>query len=253
MKVKSFGQGQPIAFLSGYAFPAEIFLPFIEYLTSDYQCLLIDLPGIGNAVDAPLDKSQIMQQLKDAIPLSAHLIGWSLGGLMAMDFARHHKEHCLSLVTLATNPCFVAKDGWPGMSLDNFSHFKNTLPLNLKKYINEYLLMQFAKNDIDKALLKALKTLVLDKPPSSRVLSEYLAMMQTGNLNDDLKAIACPSLFIYGALDRLVPVEVAHAIEHLKLPRRQTHIIDSAAHIPFLTDIDKTIATIREFYHDITD
>src|SRR5690606_37767091 len=43
----------------------------------------------------------------------ALVLGWSLGGLLASAYAAAWPSRVSGLITLAANPCFVARDTWP--------------------------------------------------------------------------------------------------------------------------------------------
>lgn len=52
----------------------------------------------------------VLQQAPD----KAIWLGWSLGGLVASQIALTHPERVQALVTVASSPCFSARDEWPG-------------------------------------------------------------------------------------------------------------------------------------------
>jgi pimeloyl-[acyl-carrier protein] methyl ester esterase len=58
------------------------------------------------------------------LPDNAWLGGWSLGGMLASELAARRGERCCGLVTLASNPRFVAHEDWPSaMPAQTFDGF----------------------------------------------------------------------------------------------------------------------------------
>ena len=63
-----------------------------------------------------LDSSDLqmwLDELDENIPQDVWLGGWSLGGMLASELAARRGERCCGLLTLASNPCFVADEQWP--------------------------------------------------------------------------------------------------------------------------------------------
>ena len=60
-------------------------------------------------------------------PDKAIWLGWSLGGLVASQIALTHPERVLALVTVASSPCFSARDEWPGIKPDVLAGFQQQL------------------------------------------------------------------------------------------------------------------------------
>lgn len=75
----------------------------------------------------PHDPEQMQQQLQQVSHYDV-LMGWSLGGQLATLLAERYWQHtgiAKALITLATQPCFVAHAAWPdAMPVAEFSHFQ---------------------------------------------------------------------------------------------------------------------------------
>ena len=93
----------PIVFIHGAGLNKDIWKPQIDFL-KDYTTLTYDLLGHGKT---PLQKSKVnfndlyeqLLSLIDELKLKKiHLIGFSLGALIARDFASKHSERLCSLI-----------------------------------------------------------------------------------------------------------------------------------------------------------
>lgn len=78
-------------------------------LSETCHCILVDLPNHGlsktvDEVDYPLITNALVEMLKAESVSSAHFIGHSLGGKVAMHFALHFPAQCHSLIVADIAP-----------------------------------------------------------------------------------------------------------------------------------------------------
>src|SRR5690606_24277631 len=55
----------------------------------------------------------LVGQVAGVMPENAHVLGWSLGGLVALRLALTHPARVRSVITTGTSPRFVSAPGWP--------------------------------------------------------------------------------------------------------------------------------------------
>jgi pimeloyl-[acyl-carrier protein] methyl ester esterase len=126
---------QKILLITGWGGGTKLLQPLQNALTQQgYQ---VELINIFNALDADI----LQQQVERARTFDV-IIGWSLGGqlatLLADQIAQQYSEHKV-LITLASNPCFVANDQWEtAMDVQTFQNFKQSFKTDaiatLKKF-----------------------------------------------------------------------------------------------------------------------
>jgi pimeloyl-ACP methyl ester carboxylesterase len=104
------GTGPPAVFIHGVGVGACAWAPQIDTLATNFQCLSFDNRGLGlsQPIGAPLS---IQQMACDTLALmdaqgwpSAHLIGHSMGGLIALEIALSARDRVKSLSLLCTFP-----------------------------------------------------------------------------------------------------------------------------------------------------
>ena len=104
----------PIVLLSGWGFDSRAMAPLAQALQPLADVWLVDLPGFGGS--SPLLAwrcEQVLEQLASVLPNNCQLIGWSLGGMLALAYAQRYPTRVSGLVTLGSNGCFVAQPSWP--------------------------------------------------------------------------------------------------------------------------------------------
>jgi pimeloyl-ACP methyl ester carboxylesterase len=113
------GAGEPVLMLHGLGATKASFLPTIDALASKYRAISVDLPGFGDS-DKPLFASydppffaQAMTALLDALELdSAHVVGNSMGGRVALELGLSHAERVRRLVLLAPSMAWLKPRPW---------------------------------------------------------------------------------------------------------------------------------------------
>ena len=86
------------------------------------------LPGFGRSRGfGALSLADMAEVVLRQAPDKAIWLGWSLGGLVASQIALTHPERVLALVTVASSPCFSARDEWPGIKPDVLAGFQQQL------------------------------------------------------------------------------------------------------------------------------
>ncbi|MEM9264962.1 MAG: alpha/beta hydrolase [Cyanobacteria bacterium P01_F01_bin.13] len=100
------GQGMPILCLHGHPGTGRCMSVFTDHLSTHFQTISPDLRGYGRTrVTEPF---AMEQHLEDLSKLLTHLaqpcivLGWSLGGILAMELALEHPEQIAGLILIGT-------------------------------------------------------------------------------------------------------------------------------------------------------
>jgi pimeloyl-ACP methyl ester carboxylesterase len=102
------GKGAPVVLIQGAGVCGSGWMPQVEALSSEYSCLTFDNRGVGNSVptSCPLTIEQMAEDtlaLMDAEGwVSAHIVGHSLGGLVAEQIALSGRSRVRSLTLMCT-------------------------------------------------------------------------------------------------------------------------------------------------------
>ncbi len=110
MAYKVFGEGEPLVLIMGYGSAVDLWPPkFLDHLSSNYKVIVFDNRGMGYST-APAGNFSIEEMADDAAGLldaleieQAHVLGWSMGSLVAQEVALRHPEKVEKLVLYAAN------------------------------------------------------------------------------------------------------------------------------------------------------
>ncbi|MBK5074302.1 pimeloyl-ACP methyl ester esterase BioH [Budviciaceae bacterium CWB-B4] len=252
---RTFGEGKlDLVLLHGWGLNAEVWGCITDRLAPHFRLHLVDLPGYGRSQDfGVLSLHQMAEVVLEKAPQQAVWLGWSMGGLVASKMALIAPERVQALISVASSPCFCARDEekWPGIRADVLRGFEKQLSGNFEQTVAQFMALQTlgapdAYNDA-----KKLNQVVLNYPmPKVSVLHGGLRLLAENDLRQALVNLPVPLLRIYGSLDGLVPRRIVPQLDAL-WPQSRSVLINHAAHAPFISHPDEfcqqVISFTREF------
>ena len=101
--------------LHGWGCDSRTWQPLLPALEKIARVTPLDLPGFGkspalNGFSVP----HVLNDLAANIPDGSVVVGWSLGGMLAVQLAAQFPKKVRALITLAANAKFVASEDYPG-------------------------------------------------------------------------------------------------------------------------------------------
>lgn len=168
----------------------------------------------GNAFDRELASSADVDDLCAALiskaPRGALWLGWSLGGLLAVRAASEHPEHIAGVITLGSNPRFLAGDAWPGMQAETFTQFVAGLSQNPNNTLKRFAALQFHGGS--KQALKQWREQTGEQPDAV-ALAQGLRYLAELDVRAALAELKMPVLCLFAEQDALVPVDAGRTLE----------------------------------------
>jgi len=106
------GVGNPLVALHGFTGNAETMLPLVERVRGERPAWLVDIVGHGNSdapdVLEPYMMNSVVDQVLSVVgqrpPASVHLLGYSMGGRIALSIASRAPWYFASITTLSASP-----------------------------------------------------------------------------------------------------------------------------------------------------
>jgi pimeloyl-[acyl-carrier protein] methyl ester esterase len=182
------------------------------------------------------------------VPRGATVLGWSLGGMVALELARAHPQQVGALVLVATTPKFLAGDGWNhGMPPEVLDGFARGLATDYRATVQNFLALQALGDERAGAALRVLRArLASHGEPDPRALATGLAILREADLRDDLPRLAKPALVIAGDRDRVTPPTAGRELA-TALPAARYCLIERAGHAPFLSHAEEVLREVLPF------
>jgi pimeloyl-[acyl-carrier protein] methyl ester esterase len=241
-----------LALVHGWGMNARVFDGLLDMLATGFEVRALDLPGHGGRDNVPDNTLPgWADDLARQLPDGATLLGWSLGGQVAMRAALDHPHKVARLVLLASTPKFVAAEAWTcGMAAADLADFGEALLADPQATLLRFLSLQTRGMPGQKNLLQDLRRSLLAAPVArSEALSGGLAILRDSDLRAELSRLTQPTLVLHGALDTLTP-PAAGAWLAETLPTAQHIEFARAAHAPHLSHAEDVAAAIGRFAHD---
>jgi pimeloyl-[acyl-carrier protein] methyl ester esterase len=223
----------------------------LKIASMGYRVTLADLPGHGRSgmVDR-YDLDGIASVLLACAPKNSHLVGWSLGGLVALHMANHSPSNFRTLSIVAGNVRFCACAEWPGMDAGVLEKFAEDVVADHHRTLLRFFALQTWGMDDAKDQIKILKQGLEEcDEPDLLALQGGLEILRLKDLRSELSRLPLPVLVLLGAKDRLVPVDVGRTMQGLS-ERCWVHVLPRSAHVPFITEPDESIRTLTRFWED---
>ncbi|MCQ4967368.1 pimeloyl-ACP methyl ester esterase BioH [Atlantibacter hermannii] len=241
-----------LVLLHGWGLNAGVWDCITQQLASQFTLHLVDLPGYGRSGGfGAMDLDAMAQCVLRQAPDRAIWLGWSLGGLVASQIALTHPERVEALVTVASSPCFSAREEeqWPGIKPAVLAGFQRQLSEDFQRTVERFLALQTLGTESARQDARRLKTIVLDAPmPSVDVLNGGLEILRTADLRAGLDGLRLPFWRLYGRLDGLVPRRVAGLLD-TRYPQSTSLMFDKSAHAPFISHPDEFCESLQRIRH----
>jgi len=256
------GSGPALLLIHGIGDHHGTWSPLIADLAREYTVIAPDLLGHGLSDKPRADYSIAgyangMRDLLTVLGIDrATLVGHSLGGGVAMQFAYQFPERCERLVLVSSGG--VRRDIHPLLRLAAAPNTDALLPLlalRPVKWFGRAVLWSLAQLDADLGLdAKDLQRVfeALPDPATQRAFvrtlrtaidwrGQHMTMLDRGYLVSGI-----PTLLIWGSRDAIVPL--LHGTDaHAALPGSHLEVFEGAGHYPHHADPLRFLRVLRDF------
>jgi len=226
------GKGMPLLLIHGFPLDSSSWNEVIPYLEDKFDIILPDLRGFGQstAVDTPYsipDMAEDIAGLLDHLGIeSAVLAGHSMGGYVALAFARKYPQRVSGLGLVSSQAAADSPERKDG-------RYKTAVDV-AEKGVNVVVEAMTAKLSADKRV-QAFVHSSMGQQSKSGVIGALKAMAE----REDLMPFLSHSPFgrrivlIHGDADLLIPIERAKEIK-AAMPRAQIVELHGAGHMPMM-------------------
>jgi pimeloyl-[acyl-carrier protein] methyl ester esterase len=256
------GQGAPVVFWHGWGLNLRVFDALRAALADHWLTSAVDLPGHGRSgwarhgdgAESWANGAALLAQLLATLPPANRaapvttLVGWSLGGQLALRAAALAPERIARLVLIGTTPRFVRARDWPhGVPASTLHRMRQRLAQDCRGTVSDFLELQVRGSRNAAGVLQALQAAVSGQGSAQpQALAAGLALLEATDLRAQLGAVQMPTLVIAGQHDRVTPPAASAALA-AALPRAAYLEIARAAHAPFLSHPEQLLPGLRAF------
>ena len=243
------GHGTPILIIQGLGYPSDASWRLLPGLLTRHTVIVMDNRGVGRS-NVPKDQWGIEAMAADAGAVieaaglgPAHVVGLSMGGLIAQELALRTPDLVRSLILGCTSP------GGPDAILlrpDVAEMFNELVALPAEQAAWRSARVTYS-DATPAAAIKADIDVRMARPTSREGYGRQL--MATASFEGTLarlRDLRLPVLVLHGTADLIVPVANADTLIHA-LPQARLHLMPGAGHI-FTTDATASaVAAMLDF------
>jgi len=249
------GAGEPLLLIQGMSGTHLTWGdPFLSRLEADFDCVVFDNRGIGNSevVSEPFtigDLAGDAVAVMDAAGLeTAHVLGISMGGMVAQELALAHPERLRSL-TLGCTYC-----GGPGSSLIAPEDAGPLLEAMGSGNLDRVLEAMYAVNlspafRADESHYADFTAMASALPARQQTVQMQIQALYGHDTQARLAEIAAPTLVVHGTEDKMIPVANGELIASL-IPGARLEVFDGVGHLFWWEQPERSAELLRA--HSLT-
>ncbi|HEY2767092.1 MAG TPA: alpha/beta hydrolase [Solirubrobacteraceae bacterium] len=244
------GSGPPLLLIMGMSGTFSHWRQsFIDLLRSEFEVIVYDHRGVGES--SPLEGELTIARLaQDAAALlsgleidSAHVLGISMGGMVAQELALAHPERIRTLA-LGCTYC-----GGPGSSLTSPEVIQRLAQGmssgDRAQAVRTAWEVNVAPSFADTDAWEIFREIGMRRAVAVPVI---LAQMQACAAHDTsarLHQLTMPTVIVHGTADQIIPVENAHLIHRL-ISDSRLEILDGVGHLFFWEQPQRSFELVRD-------
>jgi 3-oxoadipate enol-lactonase len=245
---KEAGTGEPVVFLHGIGGNRHAFDAQLAELSRRYRCISWDMPGYGGSPPMPemtfAGLSDVLASLLDHLDLpSAHLVGHSMGGMVAQTFALAEPGRVRSLVLAQT----TARFGKPGSDWQQRFLDARLKPLEEgltpADFARELIMGMFGDPSRTEAIDQAVATM---SPLPADVYRQVLTCLVGFDLQGSLAEMRAPTLCLAAELDQTAPPRTMEKMA-AEMPAARYHCLPGAGHLAYVETPSAFTLAVDEF------
>jgi len=247
------GEGYPLVLIGGTNHHIHKYPPqFLELISKHYKIILFENRGSGRTDQPDIRYTHKMMAddtagLIEALKIEkAHVLGSSLGGMIAQELALNHPEKINKLVLCCTS-CGPRNSIPPSPKVLRI-YMQSTEGMTeeeiVRRNLPTFFPKDYIKNNPDLIEDYVRRSLLIPQNPIG--LKRQMAMISSGNTFKRLKNISNPTLIVHGKKDLILPPKNAEILAE-QIPGAKVLYLKNSAHIIFSVETELIVRELCNF------
>jgi pimeloyl-ACP methyl ester carboxylesterase len=245
---ESRGSGPPLLLIHGLGYARWGWEPVADRLAGRFRVLLFDNRGIGES-EVPPGPYTAAAMAEDAVQVldeagvdRAHVMGTSLGGMVAQELALASPERVDRLVLACTTPGGAGAFPFPQRTLALIAEVPSLAPeVALRRFVENAL-----ADDAPEELVGRIYAHRLASPPDPAGWQAQAAAAAGFDALDRIGGIRAPTLVLHGTDDGVVDFRNAALLAE-RIPDARARPFPGCGHLFFWEEPDGFVEAVEEF------
>jgi 3-oxoadipate enol-lactonase len=242
------GTGPPVLLIHGLGYARWGWEPVVGPLAERFRVVTFDNRGIGES-DVPPGPYSAAELAADTVAVlnavevdRAHVVGTSLGGMVAQELALSFPERVDKLVLACTTPGGPSAAPMPERTVSLIAEATTLAPeLALRRFVENAL-----ATDAPDELVERIFRLRLEHPPDPAGWQAQAAAAATFDVFDRVGEIRAPTLILHGTDDGVVDVRNASLLAE-RIPAARVELFAGGGHLFFWEQPERFVELVTEF------
>ncbi len=238
---------QPVILLHGLGGCSDKWKSVIDILSASYRVIAPDIIGYGQSDKpvvnyTPTYMVSFVKKFITAIDIeNPHIVGASLGGQVAVQFAARYKQYMSKLVLVS--PAGIMKRSTPALD----QYIMAALYPRESSVSHALQLMEGSERPPSKTLIQLFMTNM--KRPNAKMafMSSLLCFKNSNTIHRHLKKVTTPTLLVWGDDDPIIPVSYAGKFTSV-LPNCTFTTIPNCGHTPYVQYPEHFCKILSDFF-----
>lgn len=236
------GAGRPLVLLHGFPLDHTVWQALAALLEDDFDVIMPDVYGFGASTlleEASMDDMAAgVLALLTALGIdSAYIAGHSMGGYIALSFARQFPQQVRGLALIGSQAAADIPERKAGRYVTAQQVMQNGV---------EVVLDMAGKLTLNPGLVASLQQIILRQRPAG-IAAALGAMAGRIDSTEHLSGFRFPVLLVHGVDDNLISVERARDIKK-QLPQASLLELQGVGHSPMLEAPEETAQAMRMLF-----
>ncbi|HVS85998.1 MAG TPA: alpha/beta fold hydrolase [Gaiellaceae bacterium] len=245
------GAGDPLVLIHGLGYDRAGWGPLPDLLAERFRVVVLDNRGIGES-DAPEGPYTVSQLAADTLAVldaagieRAHVLGASLGGLVAEELALAYPQRLAKLVLVSTAPGGPRSAPMPQAGLEAFTKFPTMEREAGLRLMVENALGEGTVRDRPE-LVEEIWRYRLDHAPALAAWQAQAYAGATFDAYDRVGGISAPTLVLHGTDDNVVDPRNGELLAQL-IPGARLELVPDRGHLMVWEDPQTVARLVTEF------
>lgn len=223
-----------LVFIHGWMASGAVFEHQLEGLSENYQVIAPDLRGFGDSEKSQMDYTldvyradlyELIQALNLGKPV---IIGWSMGGAIAIDYATTFPNEISALILLDTTPIMAEVDDFPHIHPPRNADFTE-------------LMFPESNTENYKEMIRD-----INSQTNREIALSSIKNVGSADLRPILQNIRVPTAIMHGTADQICFYSAARYMQK-QIPKSIIIPFIGKGHAPFLTDSDNFNKQLNDY------